>query len=918
MPPIPRTRVTHHRRRTDCYRSHLCVAVAISTASLAPIPNLSAATVASWTNSSADFDWTNPLNWSPAVVPHAAGDVASFGLAVAGGTINLTGMQALAQLNLAPGSLLSYTLAPGSAGQLLLNNPGGNALLNVAGGSHTITAPVDFQTSTSVVFQTNSTLTLTSTIAQSIAPAPTLTLSGPGVMVVTSDNSLSGPINIGAGTTLQLGNGGTTGSFGAAPIAVQGKLTFLRSNDFALPQALTGSGSVFVTGRNVTANSFSPQFTGSLNITSGTLTVNSGVTALPQTFIAATGTLVIDAATTVQFNKVRVGGTLHNYGTIRAVEFNDDFTTAIPNAIVINDGTLEIYEDLIRGNGQFINNGQIVGTGHFGETMRCFNSGTITARRLPGAGPILYIDPIVGGGSIALTNTGTIRADGAILRLDFANIANAGGIIEIADQNVGIFNTGVSVTGGIIRSLGNGTITLTAANLKDVSLSGKVLQNGNLAIGSSTVSAAYSASNGTLTLTGALNNTSSITLVNTPLVAGTSSSSSLTGGGFISMTGTSSSITTAIVGGRFSTDNVISGQGKITGKSIKFTNSGTLTASSGSGFQITPAATSDGLVSPGLLRADGAFLTIDANANYHIDGPLQAINGGQIFIFGDVTLTGPVTLTNGRISVSGSATTITGAGTLTTGSYLSNHFTSDAVSVTDWQVGTGFHTLRPNLLTASKTNKLEFMVFNAALDLTNNALIVQPADSADKLTKLPTLQSQLASAHFNGTAGSWTGPGITSSTVAADPTHFTLALADNADLHYTSFKGQPTDDNSLLITQALFGDATIDNKVDAFDLNLLAAHWQMNVPGSGLTGSPLWSAGDFTNDGEVDSFDLNVLAANWQSTLPLESALVAFAQSSVLSTQSSSPIPEPTSLTLLLPISLLLRRPRPTAPRKNL
>ena len=40
--------------------------------------------------------------------------------------------------------------------------------------------------------------------------------------------------------------------------------------------------------------------------------------------------------------------------------------------------------------------------------------------------------------------------------------------------------------------------------------------------------------------------------------------------------------------------------------------------------------------------------------------------------------------------------------------------------------------------------------------------------------------------------------------------------------------------------------------------NALAAHWQQTAR--------TWSAGDFTGDGKIDAFDLNALAANWQAT----------------------------------------------------
>src|SRR5206468_489843 len=54
---------------------------------------------------------------------------------------------------------------------------------------------------------------------------------------------------------------------------------------------------------------------------------------------------------------------------------------------------------------------------------------------------------------------------------------------------------------------------------------------------------------------------------------------------------------------------------------------------------------------------------------------------------------------------------------------------------------------------------------------------------------------------------------------------------------------------------ATIGDANHDGKIDALDLNLLAAEWQ--TAGTGLPG-------DFNGDGRVDALDLNLLASNWQ------------------------------------------------------
>jgi len=167
------------------------------------------------------------------------------------------------------------------------------------------------------------------------------------------------------------------------------------------------------------------------------------------------------------------------------------------------------------------------------------------------------------------------------------------------------------------------------------------------------------------------------------------------------------------------------------------------------------------------------------------------------------------------------------------------------------------------------------------LDLTNNALIVQSTSPLNKSGLVPNLKNQILSGKNNG---AWDGNGITSSLIPSTP-NTSLALADNADLHLTSFRGKSLNDNALIIVMAHNGDATLDSKVDALDLNILAAHWQQQ---SGA----LWSAGDFTGDGKVDALDLNVLAANWQFSSALEALAAALPPGMI--------VPEPTSLLFLV------------------
>lgn len=193
------------------------------------------------------------------------------------------------------------------------------------------------------------------------------------------------------------------------------------------------------------------------------------------------------------------------------------------------------------------------------------------------------------------------------------------------------------------------------------------------------------------------------------------------------------------------------------------------------------------------------------------------------------------------------------------------------------------------------------------LDLRDNTLVIR-AKAANKASSIASILDQIATGRDSGTQGPWTGPGITSSTLAADVASGMntrrVVLADNADLQLTRLGNQGAlDSNALILTTAQDGDATLDQKVDAFDLNVLASHWQQ-------PDGALWSAGDFTGDGKVDAFDLNVLAANWQAGAGSSAQSFAAALAAYPALMNAAPVPEPATIALLTPLLLFLRRPK--------
>ena len=100
----------------------------------------------------------------------------------------------------------------------------------------------------------------------------------------------------------------------------------------------------------------------------------------------------------------------------------------------------------------------------------------------------------------------------------------------------------------------------------------------------------------------------------------------------------------------------------------------------------------------------------------------------------------------------------------------------------------GTHTLRPNspvskvnALTLAHTGSGTAATYTGALQLNNNGLVLQTADSTSKAAQILALNEALF--FGRGTGNSWTGStGITSSAAAANTNQLTVGVFDNGAL----------------------------------------------------------------------------------------------------------------------------------------
>lgn len=163
-----------------------------------------------------------------------------------------------------------------------------------------------------------------------------LTLSG-GTLTLTGANTFTGVTTINSGATMQVGTGGTTGSY-SGPIVDNGTLTFNRSDDVSLTRAVTGSGELHQDGAGTLFVNADVNVTGPVVINAGTLSIGDGTTD---------GSVSADIANSgvLAFNRSdwTYGGVISGAGAVTQVSGNQTTLTganAYSGDTTVSAGTL--------------------------------------------------------------------------------------------------------------------------------------------------------------------------------------------------------------------------------------------------------------------------------------------------------------------------------------------------------------------------------------------------------------------------------------------------------------------------------------------------------------------------------------------------------------------------------------------------
>lgn len=301
-----------------------------------------------------------------------------------------------------------------------------------------------------------------------ISGSGSVTQAGSGTTLFTSNQTYTGGTTISAGT-LQLGNGGTSGSI-VGDVVDNGVLVIDRSDAVALPGVISGSGGVTQQGSGITTFTGNNTYTGGTTISAGTLQLGDGGTSGSITGdVVNNGALVFDRSDSVTFPGLISGsGSVTQQGTGTTVLTADN---TYGGGTTINAGALQLGDGGTSGGiaGDVTDNGRLI----FNRSDDTTFAGTIS-----GSGSVKQL----GSGTTILTasNTysgGTVIANGV---LQLGNGGTSGSITgDVQDGGTLIFNRSDTVTFngvisdwtattpdpiGAVQQNGTGTTILTANN----------------------------------------------------------------------------------------------------------------------------------------------------------------------------------------------------------------------------------------------------------------------------------------------------------------------------------------------------------------------------------------------------------------------------------------------------------------------
>ncbi|HJR56016.1 MAG TPA: autotransporter-associated beta strand repeat-containing protein [Rhizomicrobium sp.] len=309
-----------------------------------------------------------------------------------------------------------------------------------------------------------------------ISGSGSLTQLGAGTLILTGANTYTDFTSISAGT-LQIGNGGTSGSIASSEVLNNGALVFNRSDAVTFGGGIIGAGTITKTGGGtLILTGDSGPFRGVTTISAGILQLGNGGTD------GALGGNIVNNAILAfnRSNEMTIATVISGTG---AVQQNGTGTTILTGAntytggTTVNAGKLQIGNGGSAGSvaGNIVNNATMT----FNRTDNVTFNGVIsgTGRLVKdGSGHLFITSAQTYAGGTTITNGNLHIADGGSVLGDILNNFT----LNFNRTDNFTFAGVISGTGAVVKS-GAGIATLTAANTY---AGATLVQEGTLQIGS--------------------------------------------------------------------------------------------------------------------------------------------------------------------------------------------------------------------------------------------------------------------------------------------------------------------------------------------------------------------------------------------------------------------------------------------------
>jgi autotransporter-associated beta strand protein len=835
---------------------------------LTALASAARATDGTWTAGGANTSWSNTDNWFSGTVADGTDANATFSLDLtASKTATVDSARTV-------GNLFFSDLDPSTPANWVVNSPG-PLTLAVSAGTPTITANSLF---TDPITPANNSFVQ---LNVPLAGTQGIQIAGSSPVFFNGNNTFTGGLTIPAGSTVLAGAALVPGNTAASSIsasdavAVNGSLLLRASTGTNnVIYSLSGSG-IIGTDPGATSGSYL-----SFRVKQGSFSGNiSDAPNGPATGGAHIGLLfdstapgLIDLSGTNTYTGdtlVRTGGVLR-LSSDGALPTNS-FLRLQPGANTTATLVLNAGDDFVRllgGTTSTGSGGTIIGSNN---TNNVVNFGNIGQDR-----KITFTDSSNNPVTLKWSNVSTDLFTPSVLGLGTTDSTNTINFTNPMDFN------------GLARTINinNGSAAI------DAEISGT--------LSNSSATAATLGFNGTGTLLLSGNNsafTSAVT-INTPAVRLASSSSlgtntTIAGGttttGRVELTDGQNISSPISIGGRSGAASLAPA---LSGASGDSTYSGTLTTAGGGNLYN--------------ISADAGTLTIAGTINNAAGTNrfLQFMGANQGFVTSSIGSSLNVSkFGNGTWTLSG-ANTYAGATSVSVGTLVlaSSQINTASITVAD---GASLK-VTPGANKTIKTTTIT-TTGSGTFDLADNKLALTSVS-----VTTDTLRSLLSTGY---SGGSWTGPGITSSSAANDPNHITaIGYASASDLGVSTWGSASVAAANIVAKYTYTGDANLDGKINADDYALLDRGFAQSQ--SGTLTDPHWINGDFNYDGVVDSNDYLLLDTTYLTLNPSAAPTILAQRDSqfgdaYVSTLLTS-IPEPTSLTACLFAGYLFSRRRQT------